>query len=88
MAPFEALYGRRCRSPLCWTDLKEKSSIGPDLVDQTSRQIKLIRKRLLIAQSKRKSYADRRRRPLDFELGEHVFLRVISTSGVGRSLRT
>ena len=87
MAPFEALYGRKCRSPLCWVELSERSLLGPDLVDQTTRHIKLIRERLLTAQSRQKSYADKRRRPLEFEMGEHVFLRVTPVSSVGRSLK-
>ena len=74
MAPFEALYGRKCRSPLCWVELGERSVLGPDIVDQTTRQIKLIRDRLRTAQSRQKSYADRRRRPLEFQIGDHVFL--------------
>ncbi|GKV43001.1 hypothetical protein SLEP1_g50348 [Rubroshorea leprosula] len=64
MAPFEALYGRRCRSPVCWTEL--------------------IKERLRVAQSRQKSYVDRRRQDLEFEVGDHVFLKVSPTRGVLR----
>ena len=87
MAPFEALYGRKCRSPLCWVELGERSVLGPDIVDQTTRQIKLIRDRLRTAQSRQKSYADRRRRPLEFQIGDHVFLKVSPITSVAKSLK-
>ena len=58
MAPYEALYGRPCRSPICWTEVGESSIIGPDLIRDTSEKVNLIQKRLLTAQSRQKSYAD------------------------------
>ena len=61
MAPYEALYGRPCRSPLCWTEVGDSSIIGPDLIRDTSEKVKLILQRLLTAQSRQKSYADVRR---------------------------
>ena len=61
MAPYEALYGRPCRSPLCWTEVGESSIIGPDLIRDTSDKVSLIRQRLLTAQSRQKSYDDVRR---------------------------
>ena len=73
MAPYEALYGRPCRSPLCWTEVGESSIIGPDLIRDTSEKVSLIRQRLLTDQSRQKSYADVRFRPLEFEVGDHVF---------------
>ena len=82
MAPYEALYGRPCRSPLCWTKVGESSITGPDLIKDTSEKVSLIRQRLLTAQSRQKSYADVRRRPLEFEIGDHVFLKVIPRRGV------
>ena len=88
IAPYEALYGRKCRSPLCWTELKERDMYGPEIVDRTAAQIEMIKKKLLAAQSRQKSYADQRRRPLEFDVGDHVFLRVSPTTGVGRSLKT
>ena len=60
MAPYEALYGRLCRSPVYLTEVGERSSISPNLVKETSKKVGLIRKRLLTAQSRQKSYADRR----------------------------
>ena len=82
MAPYEALYGRPCRSPLCWTEVEESSIIGPDLIRDTSEKVSLIRQRLLMAQSRWKSYADVRRRPIEFEVGDNVFLKVMPKRGV------
>ena len=82
MAPYEALYGKPCRSPLCWTEVGESSITGPDLIRDTSEKVSLIRQRLLTAQSLQKSYADVRRRPLEFEVGDHVFLKVMPRRGV------
>ena len=75
MAPFEALYGRRCRSPVCWDDVGEKKLLGPELVQLTVEKVSLIKERLKAAQSRQKSYADNRRRDLEFEVGDHVFLK-------------
>ena len=75
MPPYKALYGRPCRSPICWTEVGESSTTGPDLIRDTSGKVDLIRRHLLMDQSQQKSYADRRRRPLEFEAGDHVFLR-------------
>ena len=77
MAPYEALYGRPCRSPLCWTEVGESSITGPNLIRDTSEKVSLIRQRLLTAQSRQKSYADIQRRPLEFEVGDHVFLKLM-----------
>ena len=62
----------------------ESSITGPDLIRDTSEKVSLIRQRLLMAQSRQKSYADVRRRPLEFEVGDHVFLKVMPKRGVGR----
>ena len=83
MAPYEALYGRPCRSSLCWTEVGESSITGPDLIRDTSEKVSLILQRLLTAQSRQKSYADVLR-PLEFEVGDHVFLKVIPKRGVVR----
>ena len=82
MAPYETLYGRSCRSPLCWTKVGESSITGPDLIKDTSEKVSLIRQRLFTAQSRQKSYADVPRRPLEFEVGDHVFLKVVPKRGV------
>ena len=84
MAPYEALYGRPCRSPLCWTEMGESSITGPDLIRDTLENVNLIRQRLLTAQSRQKSYAYVRRRPLEFEVVDHVFLKVMPKRGVVR----
>ena len=87
MAPYEALYERKCQSPLCWTELSERQLFRPDIVDQTTEQIKLIKQRLLAAQSRQKSYADKRRKPLEFEVGDYVFMKVSPVTGIGRALK-
>ena len=84
MAPYEALYGRPCKSPLCWTEVGESSITGPNMIRDTSEKVSLIRQRLLTAQSRQKSYADVRCRPLEFEVGDHVFLKVTPKRGVVR----
>ena len=84
MAPYEALYGRLCRSSLCWIEVGESSITGPDLIRDTSEKVILIRQRLLTAQSRQKSYADVRRRPLEFEVRDHVFLKAMPKRGVVR----
>ena len=82
--PYEALYGRPCRSLLCWIEVGESSITGPDLIRDTLEKVSLIRQRLLMAQSRQKSYVDVRRRPLEFEGGDHVFLKLMSKRGVIR----
>ena len=82
MAPYEALYGRPCRSPLCWTEVRESSITGPDLIRDTSEKVSLIGQRLLTAQGQQKSYVDVRCRPLEFEVRDHVFLKVMPKRGV------
>ena len=84
MAPYEALYGRPCRSPLCWTEVGESSITGLDLIRDTSEKVSLIRRCLLMAQSWQKSYAGVRRRPLEFEVGDHVFSTVMPKGRVVR----
>ena len=84
MAPYEALYGRPCRSPLCWTEVGESSITGPDLIRDTSEKVSMIRQRLLMDQSRQKSYAYVRRRPLEFEVRDHVFLKVMPKRGSGQ----
>ena len=77
MAPYESLYKRPCRSPVCWTEVGERSTTGPKFISDTSMKVELIRNRLLTTQSRQKSYANTRRRPLEFEVGDHVFLKVM-----------
>ena len=70
MAPFEALYGRRCRTPLNWSETGERTIFGPDMVQEAEEQVRLIQANLKIAQSRQKSYADKRRDPLIFKVGD------------------
>ena len=83
-APYEALYGRKCRSPLCWDAVGEKAVLGPDWVQQTTDRVAEIRQHMLAAQSRQKSYADVRRRGLEFHVGDQVLLKVSPTKGVIR----
>ncbi|XP_073138911.1 uncharacterized protein [Henckelia pumila] len=84
MAPYEALYGRRCKTPLHWDEVGERAVLGPEIVNQTVDVIPKIRDRMLTAQSRQKSYADQRHRDLEFEVGDHVFLNVSPWKGVKR----
>ncbi|KAI3784374.1 hypothetical protein L1987_43473 [Smallanthus sonchifolius] len=84
LAPFEALYGRKCRSPICWTEIGESQITGPELIQETSDKIMLIRDNLLVARSRQKSYADKRRKPLEFQVGDLVLLKVSPWKGVVR----
>ena len=88
MAPFEALYGRRCRTPLCWYESGESAVIGPEIVQQTSEKIKMIQEKMRTSQSRQKSYHDKRRKDLEFSEGEHVFMRVTPMTGIGRALKS
>jgi hypothetical protein len=88
MTPFEALYGRRCRTPLCWYETGESVILGPEIVQETSEKIKMIRKKMKVSQSRQKSYSDKRRKDIEFQEGDHVLLRVTSTTGVGRALKS
>ncbi|XP_028082298.1 uncharacterized protein LOC114283631 [Camellia sinensis] len=81
MAPYEALYERPCRSPVCWAEVRDKSLLGPEIVQLATEKIKTIRERLKTAQSRQKSYADNRRRDLEFEMGSHVFVKVTPMKG-------
>ncbi|XP_037492797.1 uncharacterized protein LOC119369910 [Jatropha curcas] len=76
MAPFEALYGRRCRTPLCWSELSEGKMIGPDLIRDTEDKVRIIRDRLKAASDCQKSYADLKRKDVEYAVGDKVFLKV------------
>ncbi|KAL0556885.1 hypothetical protein IC582_005402 [Cucumis melo] len=84
MAPLEALYGKCCRSPVCWGEVGEQRLMGPELVQSTNEAIQKIRSRMHTAQSRQKSYADVRRKDLEFEVGDKVFLKVAPMRGVVR----
>jgi hypothetical protein len=84
MAPFEALYGRKCRTPLNWSETGESQIFGPDIIKEAEEQAQLIRNRLKAAQSRQKSYADSKRRPITFNVGDFVYLRVTPLKGMQR----
>ncbi|XP_071928103.1 uncharacterized protein [Coffea arabica] len=84
MAPYEALYGRRCRSPIHWEEVGERKIIDPTTipwVEEAYEKVKVIRQRLQTAQNRQKSYADHRRKDLEFEIGDKVFLRITPLKG-------
>ncbi|GJU92914.1 reverse transcriptase domain-containing protein [Tanacetum coccineum] len=83
-APFEALYGRKCRSPVLWAEIGESSLIGPELIQETTDKVVLIKEKLKAARDRQKSYADNRRKPLEFEVGDRVMLKVSPWKGVIR----
>jgi hypothetical protein len=82
MAPFEALYGRRCRTPLSWSETGERQIFEPDLVTKAEEKVKFIQANLKAAQSRQKSSADQRRKALQFQVRDFVYLRVSPTKGV------
>ena len=84
MAPYEALYGRKCRPPLCWDEVGERKLLGPEIVQVTIDNVKVIKDRLKISQDRHKSYVDNQRRDLKFQVGDQVFLRISPWKGVLR----
>ena len=76
MAPYEALYGRPCKSPACWIETGDRLVLGPDMIREASKKVDMIRKKLKEAQSRQKSYADWRRRNLEFSVGDLVSLKI------------
>jgi hypothetical protein len=78
MAPFEALYGRKCTTPFLWSGVGERSLFGPDIIKDAEEKVRFIRDRLKIAQSRQKSYADSKRREVTYEVGDRAYLRVLA----------
>ena len=76
MAPYEAIYERKCKTPLCWTELSEKKVIGPNFIQETEENVKMIRERLKVVADRQKSYADLKRKDIKYEISEKVFLKV------------
>ncbi|GKF33649.1 putative reverse transcriptase domain-containing protein [Tanacetum coccineum] len=74
-APFEALYGQKCRSPVCWAEVEDARLTGPELVHETTEKIVQIKQRMQAARDRQKSYADVRRKPLEFQVGDRVTFR-------------
>ncbi|GJX47224.1 putative reverse transcriptase domain-containing protein [Tanacetum coccineum] len=81
-APFEALSGRKCRSPVCWAEVGQVQLTGPDLVRETTEKIIQIKQRMQTARDGQKSYADKKRKPMDFHVGDKVMLKVSPWKGV------
>ncbi|GKA36903.1 hypothetical protein Tco_0723468, partial [Tanacetum coccineum] len=76
--PYEALYGRKCRSPVYWAEVGKAQLTGPELIQETTKKIVLIKQRMQAAHDRQKSYADRKRKPMDFKVGDRVMLKVIA----------
>jgi hypothetical protein len=81
MAPYEALYGRQCRTPLFWSQTGESQVFGPEVLKDVERQVQMVRESLKVAQSRQKSYADKRRRDLSLEIGDFAYLKVSPMRG-------
>ncbi|GKD21723.1 hypothetical protein Tco_1223426, partial [Tanacetum coccineum] len=79
-----ALYGRKCRSPVCWSEVGDSQLTGLELVRETTEMIVQIKNRLITARSRQKSYADVRRKPMEFQVGHMVMLKVSPWKGVIR----
>jgi hypothetical protein len=75
-APFEVLYGRKCRTPLLWSEVGDCAIVSPDFINATEEKIAEVRENMRIAQSRQKSYANKRRGALKFDVGDHVYLKV------------
>ncbi|GJT26379.1 putative reverse transcriptase domain-containing protein [Tanacetum coccineum] len=80
--PFEALYGRKCCSPICWTKVGEAQILGPELIQETTEKIVQIKQRMQAARDRQKSYADLKRKPIEFQVGDKVMLKVSLWKGV------
>ncbi|GJX67320.1 putative reverse transcriptase domain-containing protein [Tanacetum coccineum] len=83
-APFEALYGRKCRSPVCWAEVGEVQLTGPEIVQETTEKIIQVKQRMQAARDRQKSYADLKRKLMEFEVGDKVMLKVSPWKGVVR----
>ncbi|GJZ07982.1 putative reverse transcriptase domain-containing protein [Tanacetum coccineum] len=79
--PYEVLYGRKCRSPVYWAKVGEAQLTGPELIQETTKKIVLIKQRIQAAQDRQKSYADLKRKPMEFEVGDRVMLKVLAKVG-------
>jgi hypothetical protein len=84
MAPYEALYGRKCGTPICWDEVGERKMLGPEIIQDTEEKIRIIRERLQTAQSRQSSYANAGRRNIQFDIGQFAYLKVSPMKGVKR----
>nr|GEX25867.1 putative reverse transcriptase domain-containing protein [Tanacetum cinerariifolium] len=80
-----ALYGRKCRSPVCWAEVREAQLTSPEMIQETTKKIILIKQRIQAAQDRQKSYADRKRKPMKFEVGDMVMLKAGTSSRIEQS---
>ncbi|GKB52963.1 putative reverse transcriptase domain-containing protein, partial [Tanacetum coccineum] len=83
-APFEALYGRKCRSPVCWTEVGETQTLSLKLIQETTEKIFQIKQRMQASRDRQKSYADLKRKPMNFQVEDKVMLKVSPWKGVVR----
>lgn len=79
---YEALYRRKCRTPLCWAEVGERGILVPEIIQETTDEIQVIRERMKQAQDRQKSYTGQNRRPLENEEGDHIFLKVTPRLGL------
>jgi hypothetical protein len=84
MAPFEALYGRKCCTPLNWSETGDSKILGPDILQEAKERVHMICEHLKAAQSRQKSYSDKRSRELTFQIGDFVYLHVSPLKGMQR----
>ncbi|GJU05706.1 putative reverse transcriptase domain-containing protein [Tanacetum coccineum] len=84
VAPFEALYGRKCRSPIYWAEVRQVQLTGPEIVQETIEKVIHIKQRMQAARDRQKSYADLKRKPMEFQVGDRVMLKVSPWKGVVR----
>jgi hypothetical protein len=84
MAPFEALYGRRCCTPLNWSHTGERKFFGPALVKDAEEKVRVIKENLRIAQERQKSHYDKGKAPREYKVGDFVYLKLLPTKGVQR----
>ena len=84
MVPYDALYGRKCRSPSCWMEVGDRELEGLELIKETYEKVPIIQERMRTAFSRQKIYADPRRRDVQFGVGDHVFLKISLMKGVKR----
>ncbi|XP_050896444.1 uncharacterized protein LOC127103218 [Lathyrus oleraceus] len=87
MTPFEALYGIRCRKPLCWYESGEGDVIGHEIIQQTTEKMKVIQEKMRASQTLQKSYHCTRRKTLEFQKWDHMFLKVTLVTGVAQAFK-
>ncbi|GKF01427.1 putative reverse transcriptase domain-containing protein [Tanacetum coccineum] len=83
-APFEALYGRKCRSPICWAEVGQVQLTNTEMVQETTEKVIQIKQRMQAARDRQKSYANLKRKPVEFQVGDRVMLKVSPWKGVVR----